>query len=133
MWRIEFSSDLFLPYLPEGSQQNPGAYGFELAHWLSTHLAKRGIVTGYPLGEDWGWFIEYIDGDIEVTIGCASEAREGDGYTGAPIKWRIFVRQPGTVKRALKRQGGSPKVEELARAVKSALESEGLQVVLSEG
>jgi len=35
MWRMEFFSDRFAPYLPEEAQQNPGAYGFELAHWLS--------------------------------------------------------------------------------------------------
>ena len=45
MWRIEFSSDKFMPYLPESAQQNPGAYGFELAHWLSMQLATRGIAT----------------------------------------------------------------------------------------
>lgn len=132
MWRIEFSSNKFLPYLPESAQQNPGAYGFELAHWLSIQLAARGIPTGYPLGEDWGWFIEYFEGELEIMIGCASEAQGGEGYTGAPLKWRIFVRQPGALRRKLKRQSPSPKVEEIARAVGSVLENAGLVVVLSE-
>lgn len=57
MWRIEFSSAEFLPYLPEQAQANPGVYGFELAQWLSRALAERGVVTSYPIGEDWGWLI----------------------------------------------------------------------------
>jgi hypothetical protein len=53
MWTVEFSSAKFLPYLPEDCQPNPGAYGFELALWLSQELAKRQIYTSYPVGEDW--------------------------------------------------------------------------------
>lgn len=92
MWRIEFSSAQFLPYLPEDSQANPGVYGFELALWLSQNLAKRSVFTSYPLGEDWGWLVEFIEGELEVTIGCSSIAEEGAGYTGKPISWSIFVR-----------------------------------------
>ena len=132
MWRIEFSSAKFAPYLPEEVQQNPGAYGFELAHWLSLQLAKRGIVTGYPLGEDWGWFIEYLEGETEVMIGCNSEASEGEGYTGKPIAWRVFVRQPRSLSQRLKGVKPSPKVEELARAVASVIETEGIDVRLTE-
>jgi hypothetical protein len=132
MWRIEFSSDKFAPYLPEEAQQNPGAYGFELAHWLSLQLAKRGIMTGYPLGEDWGWFIEYLEGETEVMIGCNSEAREGDGYTSKPIAWRVFVRQPRSFVQRLKGKKLSPRVEELARAVTSVLEAEGIDVKFTE-
>ena len=131
MWRIEFSSPRFAPYLPEEAQQNPGVYGFELAHWLSLELAKRGIVTGYPLGEDWGWFIEYLEGEAEVMIGCNSETREGGGYTGQPIAWRVFVRQPRSLTQRLKGTKISPKVEDLARAVVSILEAEGIRVSLT--
>jgi len=91
MWRIEFTSAEFLPYLPEDAQSNPGVYGFELAHWLSRALMERGIATTYPLGEDWGWLLEYFDGGLEVRIGCASMAQDGEGYTGRAIDWSIFV------------------------------------------
>lgn len=83
MQRFEFESAKFLPYLPEDCQANPGAYGFELALWLSQALMRQGLPTSYPLGEDWGWFIEYIAGDAEFMIGCGSQADEGDGYKGA--------------------------------------------------
>jgi len=102
MRTVEFSSAKFLPYLPEECQANPGVYGFELAMWLSQTLAKAGIVTSYPLGEDWGWLIEYIEGESEITIGCSSVAAESEGYTGAPISWRIFVTQPRSLLRRLK-------------------------------
>ena len=75
MTRIEFYSDRFLPYLPEACQVNPGAYGFELALWLSNALMRLDIVTSYPLGEDWGWFIEYGEGEAEFMIGCDSDAK----------------------------------------------------------
>ena len=51
----EFRSTKFAPVLPDDSQVNPQVYGAELAFWLCTELAKRGIVTSYPNFEDWGW------------------------------------------------------------------------------
>ncbi|MCZ8255182.1 MAG: hypothetical protein O9327_05920 [Polaromonas sp.] len=93
MTRIEFESELFLPKLPESSQNNPGAYGFELAWWLAQRLQEAGIETSYPLGEDWGWLIEHIDEhDAEFTIGCGSTAEHGEGYLGKPVTWSVFVR-----------------------------------------
>ncbi|HSW27782.1 MAG TPA: hypothetical protein VLJ62_33820, partial [Burkholderiaceae bacterium] len=81
------------PFLPEEAQVNPGAYGYELAHWLSSELMEAGVSTSYPLSEDWGWFIEYIGGEAEFMIGCGSQAVEGEGYTGEPIRWHVFVKQ----------------------------------------
>lgn len=132
MWRIEFTTDNFLPYLPEECQSNPGAYGFQLAHWLSQRLVTRGVVTGYPLGEDWGWFIEYLDGETEITIGCNSEAAEGDGYKNQPIHWRVFVRQPLSLKQRLKGTGSPAKLREIADTVAQLLRAEGITVNVSE-
>lgn len=123
---------MFLPYLPEACQSSPGAYGFELAQWLSARLAEEGIVTGYPLGEDWGWFIEYIDGDIEVTIGCASETAEGDGYGGKPIRWRVFVRQRLSLWRRMWKRRAPNKVSDIAYAVVAALITEGIAAEITE-
>ena len=93
MARIESYSAQFLPYLPEPCQVNPGAYGFELALWLSNALMQAGIVTSYPASEDWGWFTEYSEGDAEFMIGCGCEANEGDGYLGQPLLWSVFIQQ----------------------------------------
>jgi hypothetical protein len=128
MWRIEFSSAQFLPYLPEESQANPGVYGFELAHWLSRALARQGVVTGYPLGEDWGWFIEYIEGDLEVTIGCSSMAEEGEGYAGKPISWSIFVRPHESVKKFFGCGQAISVPERLTNAIETVLAAEGIEV-----
>jgi len=64
---------------------NPGAYGFELALWLSQALARVDLFTSYPVGEDWGWFIEYIEGEAKVMIGCSSHCKAGDGYCSQPV------------------------------------------------
>src|SRR5687767_6825999 len=106
MWRIEFDSDKFLPFLPEESQGNPGVYGFELATWLSRSLAQRGVVATYPLGEDWGWLLEYFQDDLEVAIGCSSVCEEGEGYAGKPISWSIFVDPRTSLKQKLKGVSG---------------------------
>jgi hypothetical protein len=129
MWRIEFTSSDFLPLLPEACQGNPGAYGFELAWWLAQALAGQGVVTGYPLGEDWGWLIEYIDpSEAEFTIGCASMSNEGDGYRKAAIAWSIFVRPQLSLKDRINGVSHAEKVQQLGQAICTALRGKGIVV-----
>jgi hypothetical protein len=130
MWRIEFSSVKFLPLLPEGCQGNPGVYGFELAWWLAQALTRRGMVTSYPLGEDWGWLIEYISpSETEFTIGCSSMANEGEGYTGQAIQWSIFIRAHTSLKQRLKGVSHEADVERLGEQIMDALKSEQIMAV----
>ncbi len=127
MWRIEFSSSEFLPLLPEDCQGNPGVYGFELAWWLAQALARQGIATSYPLGEDWGWLIEYLDpSESEFTIGCASVAEEGEGYRQQPIQWSIFIRPHTSLKQRLKGVTHEAQVQRLGQAILSALHGKGI-------
>lgn len=127
MWRIEFSSAKFLPLLPEECQGNPGVYGFELAWWLAQALSAQGFVTSYPLGEDWGWFIEYINpAGAEFTIGCSSIATEGDGYAAAAIEWSIFIRPHTSLRQRLKGQNHEAEVQHLGVLVMEALAQEGI-------
>ncbi len=80
-WDIEFSSDKFLPTLPEDCQAHPGVYGFELALWLAQALCRQGIVTGYPSADDWGWCLDYAPTDaMWLTIACASTCAAEEGY-----------------------------------------------------
>jgi hypothetical protein len=133
MWRIEFSSSKFLPLLPEDCQGNPGVYGFELAWWLAQALSSKGIVTSYPLGEDWGWLFEYTSPDeAEFTIGCSSMAEEGDGYSGKAITWSIFIRPHTSLKQRLKGQTHEAEVQRLGNQVLASLRQEGIAVVQSE-
>lgn len=126
MVRIEFNSAEFLPFLPEESQANPGAYGFELALWLAQQLMRANIPTSYPLGEDWGWFIEYIEGESEFMIGCGSQAEEGEGYKGKPIAWHIFIKQHLSLKQRFK--GGRPEIaQKLSDAIEDVLRRAGIE------
>ncbi len=129
MWRIEFTSAKFLPFLPEECQANPGAYGFEQALWLAGALAQRGIITSYPLGEDWGWFLEYADAEgVEFSIGCSSLAEHGEGYSGKPINWSIFIKPYTSLKERFKDVSHNGAVEQLGQSIIAALQSEQIQV-----
>jgi hypothetical protein len=127
MVRIEFDSAKFLPFLPEESQANPGAYGFELALWLAQQLMQAGMTTSYPIGEDWGWLIEHIEGEGEFMIGCGSQAEEGEGYKGKPIAWYIFVKQNLSLKQRF-HTGAQPEMfERLLRSIQAALLAAGIE------
>lgn len=127
MWRIEFSSNKFLPFLPEEAQSNPGVYGFELASWMSQALARKGVITTYPLQEDWGWLIEHVRDEFEVIVGCSSVCGEGDGYESTAIGWSIFVDPRKTLKQKLKGTAIDAMVRELSDHITGVLDAEGLK------
>ena len=86
---VEFRTDRFAPILPEDSQVNPQVYGAELAYWLASELAKRGVVTSYPIAEDWGWFVEYhTDAGSEFAVHCIN-------VDGAKDHWLLSLRRFG--------------------------------------
>lgn len=126
MRHIEFTSAKFLPYLPEAYQANPGVYGFELALWLSQALMRANIPTSYPSGEDWGWLIEYIDGDAEFMLGCGSQAEAEAAYTGQPIDWYIFIKQHRSLKQRLLGSAAPALEAMLHEAILTALQAEGI-------
>ena len=126
MWRIEFQSDRFLPFLPEDAQANPGVYGFELATWLAKSLAGLGLATSYPLGEDWGWLLEYFEDELEVIIGCSSVCAEADGYRGSDITWSIFLDPRRSLKQKLTGVSAEAVVSKLQEGIHAALESAGI-------
>jgi hypothetical protein len=130
MWCIEFTSTDFAPALPEQCQGNPGVYGFELAWWLAQSLAKRGLVTSYPLGEDWGWLIEYINpSEAEFTIGCASMAEDGEGYKNKPIQWSIFIRPHTSLKQRLSGVSHEAEIQRIGHQIEAALAAHGISAV----
>lgn len=133
MSRIEFSSTQFLPYLPESCQVKPGVYGFELACWLSRTLTKSGFATRYPSSEDGGWYIEYLEGEAEIMIGCGCQVEEGDGYKGEPVVWHIFVLQNLSLQQCLKGVEVPDLDLQLTNVILSALRSEGIEPTLKEG
>jgi hypothetical protein len=83
--KVIFKSPRFRPVLPDASQVNPGVYGAELAWWLCLQLAQAGVVTSYPIAEDWGWLVEYITaGGDEYWLGCGN-------VDGADDQWLCFL------------------------------------------
>jgi hypothetical protein len=84
-----FRSRRFTPLLPEAAQVNPGVYGAELATWLSAELAQRGVVTSYPIAEDWGWFLEY-----SAESGSAFAVHCGN-IDGTDDRWLLSLRRFG--------------------------------------
>ncbi len=84
-----FTAPSLGPRLPEDCQVNPGVFGAELAYWLATELAARGIATSYPESEDWGWYIEYRSehgAEFAVHCGNVDESRE---------QWALHLRAFG--------------------------------------
>jgi hypothetical protein len=82
-----FKSARFSPVLPEDCQVNPQVYGAELAYWLCTELARRGVATSYPNSEDWGWFIEYLpQSGSEFAVHCGN-------VDGAQDQWLLSLRR----------------------------------------
>lgn len=123
MKTLVFESARFRPYLPDDCQVNPNVLGFELASWLAKALAERGVVTSYPFSEDWGWFLEMIDGKVEYMICCSGSATDGDAYA-----WTIYVNQPKRFLRrpALRREEAI--LEEIARV----LQDSGISTTMEE-
>jgi hypothetical protein len=122
LWTIEFTTDRFRPFLPEPCQVSEDLYGFELAAWLAQALAEQGVVTSYPHGEEFGWFLEYpTESGQEITIGCASH-----GPTmGYPTQWRIFARQRRKAPKGA--AAGADAGALLQDAILSALAAEGIE------
>lgn len=83
----QFRSEHFRPVLPEDCQVNPQVYGAELAYWLCTELAQRGIATSYPSAEDWGWFIEFFpETGSEFAVHCSN-------LEGKRDEWLLSLRR----------------------------------------
>ena len=85
VFRINNSN--IIPILPDDCQVNPNTYGFELAYWLCSKLAQKGIIFSYPNHEDWGWFIEQSDGDRELWLCCKGE------FNDNKFQWSFYLKE----------------------------------------
>jgi len=119
---VNFISEQFKPFLPDSSQVNPGIYGAELAWWLAEQLATKGISTSYPIFEDWGWFIEYINDEHEYWICCGN-------VHGTDNTWHVFVdpKSKGLFGRAKKStKHAKPMIGALQQILEEAKEAEAI-------
>ncbi|MCS0614456.1 hypothetical protein NX783_17085 [Massilia kyonggiensis] len=129
-WGIEFSSDRFLPTLPEDCQANPGVYGFKLALWLAQALNRQGIVTGYPSAEDWGWCFDYAPADdLRLTIVCASLCAADAGYDGRPVGWAVSIREQRSLEQRLHNLSNHTALEDLGRQIVDLLRAEHIDAI----
>lgn len=85
----EFTSGAVSPILSDDHQVNPEVYGAELAYWLCRALAAAGCETGYPIAEDWGWFLEY-----ETEAGSMFAIHCGN-VDGSKTRWLLSLRRFG--------------------------------------
>jgi hypothetical protein len=121
---LVFQSDRFRPYLPDEAQVNPNVLGFELADWLSRELALRGRPTSYPNYEDWGWFLEGQDDDVEYMICCSGGEEEGSIF-----EWRVYVMHP---KKLFGKRPDRAIADRLLQQVRGVLEEASITVTLDE-
>jgi hypothetical protein len=119
--RIQFTSDLFQPYLRDERRLN--ALGFELAVWMGRELAGIGISTSYPKQAEWGWFLDYFM-PTHVMLCCRGEC---DGATGDYV-WTIQIAMP-TGKR--KQLTAVPFEDDLIRVIVDRLENARISSTLA--
>lgn len=70
---------------------NPCCFGEDLAEWLRQKLNERGVNTGIPGQEDWGWYLLVRHNANRYFVGVGGHRREGapsDTNTG---EWRIMI------------------------------------------
>ena len=125
MKMLVFQSPLFAPYLPDDAQVNPNVLGFELAHWLSRELAAAGTMTSYPNYEDWGWYLDFADGDVEYMICCSGSAEDGGAF-----EWRVYVETP---KKMFRKTAPGPAAPAVLDRIRGMLTRAGIGVTEEEG
>jgi hypothetical protein len=119
---VEFRSDRFPPYDGEEELVNPGLWGKRLAEFLRESLPAKGIKTGEPVAEDWGWVLPVINDKFDMWIGCGNYQEYPDGFL-------CFI-EPHTpiIRKFLKEINTRQEVESLQRALDNILaESAGIR------
>jgi hypothetical protein len=114
-----FTSDQFRSCLSDSCQVNPNVLGFELAACLSRALAADGVLPVIQAEEEWGWYLEFLDGDDEYLICCSGSEEDGN------YEWRVFVERR---RKLFRRPAETPMQHELVESVTEALRSQGIVV-----
>jgi hypothetical protein len=114
---VKFKSKQFQPVLPDDRQVRPGRYGGELAFWLCRELAEFGVPTSYPDFDDWGWFLEYGDGNGNEFWLCCGNVE------GTTEEWFCFL-EPNRRGRFGGKTPSPDRARPLIDALATVLESE---------
>ncbi|HTJ00221.1 MAG TPA: hypothetical protein VL527_15165 [Dongiaceae bacterium] len=98
---VEFRSAKFPPYEGEEELINPGLWGRRLAEYLVQKLGERGIQTGKPVAEDWGWYIPVSNEEFRLALGCGHQNGAEDVFVcftdpGTPMVKKLFKKIDAT-------------------------------------
>lgn len=98
---VEFRSDRFPPCENEFGKMNSGKFGQRLAEFLRLELQKRGMYTGEPFAEDWGWIVPIRNENFKTWVGCANYEEYSNGFLcfiepRVPMVRRFFFRKIDT-------------------------------------
>jgi hypothetical protein len=100
--QVEFRSDKFPAYEGEEEQINPGLWGKRLAEYLAQKLAEKGITTGPPIAEDWGWYVPIQNEGFRLALCCGHQNGEDDEFLcftdpATPVVKKLFSKIDATV------------------------------------
>jgi hypothetical protein len=118
---VEFHSDRFPPVDGEEAEINPGHYGKRLAQFIQRGLAERGIATGEPIAEDWGWCVPVKNEQFRLWIGCGNYEEHPDGFLCF-----IEPHEP-VIRRWFKKIGTGERVSAVRAALDDLLNAEGIR------
>jgi hypothetical protein len=118
---VQFQSAKFPSTNPDPDEgfgeNNPGIWGQRLAEYLRDQLRARGVKTGEPIAEDWGWRVPIEDAPFAMALCCANytEVDEREGYL-------VFVTpDTPTIKRWFKKIDTRADIERVVGVLEKAL------------
>lgn len=100
---------------------NPCCFGEDLAGWLGPRLSSKGVETGPPYQEDWGWEVpaQYESKSYYLCIGGnADQSRRDDG------EWRIIVQKQRSIWERLTGAGKIAVDDPMVKLLKEILSGE---------
>ena len=59
---------------------NPGRYGLRLAEYLQEQLPTRGVQTGEPGAEDWGYLLPIVNERFPIDLAIGNYEEYEDGF-----------------------------------------------------
>jgi hypothetical protein len=104
---------------------NPCCFGEDIAAWLQSKLAERGIKTRSPYQEDWGWELPATLGTDSYFLCMSGNSDElpdniDDG------EWGIIVEKRRTIGQRVRRTGQISADDKMVSEIEEILRSEPL-------
>lgn len=78
--QVTFRSANFPACEGEEEEINPGIWGRRLAEYLAAKLAEKGIPTGEPIAEDWGYLVPIPNERFPLAVCCGHQDGDDDEF-----------------------------------------------------